>query len=134
MATDVKAISSGQQPAIDLSLVGLSGVSWPRVNFGWLSAAFMPGIDLSYANLADSSWGNATLRHADFRCADLQGADLHGANLRKADLRGANLSGAKLPPAAELQGAMTRGIYGQQPGLQVVDPAHAWSFASCKDS
>jgi uncharacterized protein YjbI with pentapeptide repeats len=134
MATDVEAISNGRQPAIDLSSVGLSGVSWPRVNFGWLGAAFMPGIDLSYTNLTDSSWGNATLRHADFRCADLQGADLRGADLRKADLRGANLSGAKLPPAAQLQDAKTQGIYGQPPGLQVVDPAHTWSFGSCKVS
>jgi Pentapeptide repeats (8 copies) len=131
MGVEVNKISDGEKPAIDLSFVGLSGVSWPKINFGQLSAAFMPGIDLSGANLIGSRWGHATLTHSQFRCADLQGADLRFANLSGSDLRGANLSGAELPPAAQLKGVNTQGAFGNPAGLTIINPAHSWKFGSC---
>lgn len=131
MGAEANKIGNGQEPAVDLSLVGLSGVSWPKINFGLLSAAFMTRIDLSGANLIDSRWGHADLTNSQLECADLQGADLRYADLSGSDLHGANLSGAKLPPAAQLKGVKTQGIFGNPTGLKIINPAHSWKFGGC---
>ena len=132
MGADVRKISGGHKPSVDLSLVELPGVSWPKINFGSLGAAFMPRIDLRGANLVSSSWGHATLIHANFQCADLHGADLRWADLSGADLRGANLSGARLPLAAQLKGVQTEGAFGSPQGLKIVKPSYSWGFGSCR--
>jgi hypothetical protein len=131
MAGEVRHIDRGQAPAIDLSSVELYSVSWPGVDFGWLSAAWMPDIDLRNSNLEHSVFGaGTTLRHSYLQCADLSGADLRGVNLTNADLRGANVSGADFAGAI-LTGVKTAGAYGTAKGLVVTDPASIWDQQSC---
>ena len=131
MAGEVRKIDSRQAPAIDLSSVELSDVSWAGVDFGWLSAAWMPDIDLRGSNLEHSVWGaGTTLRHAYLQCADLSGADFRGVNLTNADLRGANLSGADFAGAI-LTGVQTTGAFGKPNGLVVTDPASRWHPLMC---
>ena len=131
MAHQVARIDSHEAPSIDLSDIELYGVSWPGIDFRWLTVAWMPDIDLRSSNLTDSVWGaGTTLRHAYLQCADLSGADFRGVNLTNADLRGANVSGADFAGAI-LTGVKTTGAFGKARGLDVTDPASRWEQSSC---
>jgi hypothetical protein len=131
MTAEVRDIDSGKSPAIDLSHDELYGLSWPDVNFGWLSLAYMLRVDLRSTNLTDSRWGHSSfLVGAYLQCADLSGADFRGANLTDADLRGANVNGANFQGAV-LNGIKTDGAFGTAKGLKAMQPSPSWNQASC---
>jgi hypothetical protein len=131
LGPQVSFIDHGHPPSIDLSLIGLSGISWTDTRLDWLKTVYMPWADLRGADLAGTQWGHATLIHAHFQCADLQGADLHLADLRAADLRGADLRGARLPPRAMLKWVKTSGAVGRVHGLHIVKPTASYNLAKC---
>jgi hypothetical protein len=126
---------------VDLSNAELFGVSWPDIDFSWLSGKYLAQIDLRGANLTSSKWGNAGLAGSLLQCANLHraslndeqnermppqlakhanlvGANLRGANLSGADLRNADLSGADVTGAhidgARLDGAILTGVAWEQ--------------------
>lgn len=126
---------------VDLSNAELFGVSWPDIDFSWLSGKYLAQIDLRGANLTSSKWGNAGLggallqcanlhraslndeqnermppplaKHANLIGANLRGADLSGADLRNADLSGADVTGAHID-GARLDGAILTGVAWEQ--------------------
>ena len=132
LGPEIKTLAGGPVPSIDLSLVGLSGLSWTDVRFSSLTSAFMPRIDLRGADLAGSRWGHATLTHAYLQCANLRNADLRQADLTGADLRGADLENAKLPPSAKLKYVKTAGAVGGVKGLRIPNPAVSYQLDSCR--
>ena len=112
----VKALRKGK-PSLDLSGDELYGQSWPHINFSWLKAAYLVGIDLRAANLIHSSWGRrVSLQNAHFQCANLKGAIFRGANLENADFRGANVEGADFR-GAKMSGAQMTYLYGSAKGI-----------------
>jgi hypothetical protein len=131
LGPEVTRIHNGSPPSLDLSVVGLSGISWTGIRFDSLTTAYMPWIDLRGVDLANTRWGHATLIHAHLQCADLQGADLREANLNGADLRGADLAGAELPPTAMLKDVQTTGAVGPVHGLKIRKPSASYQLAKC---
>lgn len=133
MSADVRAISGGSAPSIDLSHDELVGMSLAQIDLSWLSSAFLSYIDLREANLSYSHWGpQTTLAHAYLQCADLSHARFTGANLAGADLRGANLTGAVFT-GANLTGVKTDGAVGDPKGLTITNPGSAatWNPGTC---
>ncbi len=130
----VKALGTGQDPSLDLANDELSGQSWPRVDFSWLSGRYFVGIDLRGATLEHSDWGaKASLQGAHFQCADLEYANFHGAYLEKADFRGADVNGADFT-GAKLAGAQASSLFGKARGLRPGMSVKKWNGpdkASC---
>ena len=95
-----------EYPNVDLANAPLFGVAWSKIDFSWLGARNLPGVDFRRADLSNSTWGLSTLRGAHMQCVRAEGsqfrkshfdrADLSDAHFKSADLRGATFQGANL--------------------------------------